>query len=118
MMNTKLTPKQEKVWLSRLAEYGCVVTGETNIQIHHCVGREGKHNKYHIGRIFVLPLAFRLHDVSKTDEPLNITHHRKACIEAYALECQLFEYMCHELENDGPLPFTEEEMAAIMDTRR
>lgn len=117
MMNEKPTKAEEKAWLQRVAEYGCVVTGQSNIQIHHCVGREGKQDKCHIGRWFVLPLAFELHDVS-SNHPLNITHHRKRFIEEYDLECILFWNMCLEIEKIAPLPFGREELQAIMNTNR
>jgi len=117
VMNEKPTRKSEKAWLSRVADHGCVATRQSNIQLHHSVGREGKQNKYHIGRWFVLPLAFDLHDVS-SNEPLNITHHRKSFIEYYGLESKLFFRMCKMLENDGPLPFNADVMAAIQATRR
>ena len=113
-MNSKPSKAVEKEWLSRVAEYGCVVTGQSNIQIHHCVGREGKQDKYHIGRYFVLPLAFELHDVSSNHE-YNITHHRKDFVEEYGAECDLFYDMCMFL---GELPFDHQVLAAIMATNR
>ena len=118
MLNKKPKKHIERKWLSRVAEYGCVVTREFHIEIHHCLGKEGKHNKHHIGRLFVLPLAFRLHHVN-SGHPLNITHHRKAFIEYYGMtECEAFDKMCNDLIVDGPLPITDSEYAAIMDTRR
>lgn len=117
MQNKKPSPAVEKAWLARVAEYGCIITKESCIQIHHPLGREAKQNKYHIGRFFANPLTIRLHDVGSND-PLNVTHHRKAFVEKYGDESVLFQYMCYELEEDGPLPFTEEEMAAIMATKR
>lgn len=117
MMNSKPSKAVEKAWLQRVAEYGCVVTGVSNIQIHHCVGREGKHNKYHIGRWFVLPLAFDLHDVSSNNE-YNITHHRKKFVEKFGKESELFADMCWMMLSDGSLPFDGDVMDAILDTNR
>jgi len=115
VINNKPSKAVEKAWLQRVAEYGCVVTGQSNVQLHHCVGREGKHNKYHIGRLFTLPLCFELHDVSSNHE-WNITHHRNKFIEEFGLESEIFSEMCRSM--DDPLPFSDDEMAAIMDTGR
>jgi len=115
--NEKPSKAVEKAWLQRVADYTCAVTEQSNIQIHHCVGREGKHNKYHIGRWFVLPLAFDLHDVSSNNE-YNITHHRKAFIEKYGLESDIFSEMCSWMEGDGELPFDQDVRDAIADTNR
>ena len=115
MINTKPSRAVEKKWLDRVAAHGCVITGQSNIQIHHCRGREAKHNKYHIGRWFVLPLAFELHDVS-SNHPLNITHHRKAFVDRYGTEGLLFWNMCHSM--NGIWPFDDDVMAAILATRR
>lgn len=112
MMNEKPTKAEEKAWLSRVAEHGCVVTGQSNIQLHHCVGREGKHNKFHIGRWFVLPLAFELHDVS-SDNALNITHRRKEFVNTYGTECYLFSDLCMEMGVDT-LPFGADVFDAIL----
>lgn len=117
MLNKKPSKAVEKAWLQRVANYGCVVTGQSNIQLHHCVGREGKHNKYHIGRWFVLPLAFDLHDVSSNNE-YNITHHRKAFVQEYGREGMLFLDMCICLEEDEPLPFDIYISQAILGSRR
>ena len=115
MNNEKPTKAQEKAWLQRVSEYGCVVTEQSNIQIHHCIGREGKHNKFHIGRWFVLPLAFELHDVSSNNE-YNITHHRKAFIEKYGSESELFMAMCVVMS--GALPFEHDVFQTILATNR
>ncbi len=119
MINKKPSKAVEKAWLQRVAEYGGFVAGTNNLQIHHCVGREGKHNKYHIGRWFVLPLAFDLHDVSSNNE-YNITHHRKAFVEKFGKESELFLEMCLDMvrEENKPLPFCDGVMDSILDTNR
>lgn len=116
MMNSKPSKAVEKEWLGRVAEYGCVVTRESNVIVHHCVGREGKQDKHHIGRLFVLPLAHRLHD--NGNHPLNVTHHRKDFVSQFGSESSLFRAMCLDLLEDGPIPITEEEMRAIVNTNR
>jgi len=117
MINSKPSRAVEKKWLDRLAAHGCVITRQSNIEIHHCMGREAKSNKYHIGRFFALPLAKYLHE-RYGSHPLNITEHRKAFIDAYGKESRRFELMCQQLVYDGPLPFDDDLMAAIMATRR
>ena len=114
MINKKPSRAVEKKWLGRVAAHSCVITGQSNIQIHHCMGREAKSNKYHIGRLFALPIAFELHDVS-SNHPLNITHHRKAFVAEYGTEGMLFYMMCLEL---GDIPFEDEVMNAILATGR
>tara|TARA_R110000803_G_scaffold65204_1_gene126347 strand:+ start:432 stop:782 length:351 start_codon:yes stop_codon:yes gene_type:complete len=116
MYNKQPSKAAEKAWLTRVANYGCVVTQQSNIQLHHCVGREGKQSKLYIGRWFVLPLAFELHDVS-SNHPWNITHHRKTFVEAYAPESWLFSDMCVAMGADT-LPFEDEVLQAIMETKR
>lgn len=117
MINKKPSPKVEKAWLSRVAEHGCVVTRQSNIQLHHCVGREGKQDKFHIGRWFVLPLEFELHDIRGKD-PCNVTNHRHAFTSQYGSQMALFQKMCWDLEEEGPLPFKAEVMEAILATNR
>jgi hypothetical protein len=53
--NHKRTAEQKK-WHGQVAELGCITSGSTQAQIHHCVGATAKHNKIHIGEWFVLPL--------------------------------------------------------------
>ncbi len=90
-----------------VADSGCIVTGSSEIQIHHAVGRTYKKDKVVIGEIFILPLWVHLHDVS-SNHPLNVTHHRKAFIKEYGLESELFEQMCQRIEShDVVLPFPE-----------
>ena len=117
MINTKPSRAVEKAWFERITEFGCVITGQSNIDRHHSVGREWKQNKFYIGRWFVLPLAKHLHEI-KSPHNLNITHHRKAFIAEYGLESELFKKMCRKLAEDGPLPFGEDVIAAIMATGR
>lgn len=49
--------KKLREWEELVRSTGCCVTGRTdNVQIHHVVGRKGKHNKVHIGGVYILPL--------------------------------------------------------------
>lgn len=122
MLNKPPTQKQEKEWLARITRYGCVATGETNdLELHHVLGRTAKQNKMHIGRIFVLPIAWRLHNPNSND-PLNVTRFKRAFTQAFGKQSALFLSMCADIrEEDGQLPsifdgFEEEILAAIRDT--
>lgn len=115
MMNKKPSAGVEKSWLNRVAGYGCVITRNTQVQLHHCVGREGKQNKYYIGRLFVLPLEYNLHDIYGNSE-FNVSNHKNAFTQKYGSQCDLFYTMCQELKQDGPLPFDDDVLAAIMET--
>lgn len=95
------TPKQ---WLDIVAQFGCVVSGESIIQIHHVFGRTYKHNKVLIGPWYVLPLAFRYHDVS-SDNPFNVTHYPKQFAIEKGYQRDLFGKMVNKLQEHGyPVP--------------
>lgn len=97
---------RQKRWIARVAEYGCVITGSPNVQIHHCVGRTAKSNKVAVGHWFILPLSVELHDVS-SNHRYNITHNKNAFIDEFGKESDLFMNMFVELikqESESPFP--------------
>ncbi len=103
----KPTRKQIKTWLSMVAEFGCVATGATQVQIHHCQGRKCRKDKYQIGELFILPLWIPLHDVG-SNHPHNVTHHRKAFVEAFGMERDLFKWMVDKMVDKGlEIPFEQ-----------
>jgi hypothetical protein len=106
--------KAVSLWEETVASYGCVVTRESQpIQVHHVFGRTYKHNKKLIGIWVILPLAFRLHDVSSNDE-FNVTHFRKNFARKYGYQIHQFVAMCEDLVSMGiQLPFDEETYQAI-----
>lgn len=112
-----MTTKAQKDWLSTLADYGCVVSRERQpIQLHHVMGRTYKHNKVLIGPWYVLPLAFRYHDVS-SDNPFNVTHYRKKFAIEKGYQRDLFRKMCLDMIELGvTIPFDQDVMDAIMDS--
>jgi len=110
----KPSPAVVKKWLSMITDYGCVVTKSCLIQRHHCVGRSYVIDKTKIGEIFTLPLHWKLHDVGSND-PHNVTHHRKAFVKKYGRECDLFADMCEKI---GDLPFEDFYVDLILKTRR
>lgn len=110
-----------RAWHKRIAEHGCVVTGRKHgFHIHHPVGRTRVARlgalKVHIGQWFCFPLAVELHEVG-SDHPHNVTHRKRAFVEAYGKQSELFRSMCEQLEQDGPLPFPHEVIDAVLSTR-
>ena len=110
----KPSPAVVKKWLGMITDHGCIITGSSNIDRHHSVGKSYKIDKHQIGEIFVLPLSKELHWVG-SDHPLNITHHRKAFVETYGRECDLFKSMCQKI---GELPFEDFWIDLIIKTGR
>lgn len=108
-----MNPKQ---WLETVTLHGCVITGRSDIQRHHCAGRKFKHNKTAIGEYFVLPLWYELHDVSSNHE-FNVTHHKRAFTDNYGLQSELFAKMCDKLQDLGHEIPSQEILAAIKDCR-
>lgn len=117
MLNKEWTYDENKAWMDRVTQYGCVITGANNgIVRHHPLGRKAKKNKYWIGQRFVYCLYWELHEV-RSDHPLNVSYHKNAFIDAYGKESDIFYKMCMRIkEQDGSLPFPDEELQAIMDT--
>lgn len=123
MLNKPPTQQQESDWLSMVASHGCVILSPRagapitrGIQLHHPGGREMKQNKLYIGRWFVIPLAWRYHDVH-SDDPIHVDKHKEAFISEFGKQSQLFKTMCDNLVSRGyTLPFGDDVMQAIMDT--
>ena len=109
-----MTPKD---WLSTITDYGCVVTGRSDIQRHHVLGRKAKHNKVAIGEWFVLPLWWELHDVS-SNHPQNVTHYKHRFTDGYGLQSELFAEMVERLIDRGFEVPDQEILDAIADTRK
>ena len=53
--------KAEKDFQAWLKHQPCCITGLQPVEVHHCVGSTGKHNKQHIGHWFCLPMAEHIH---------------------------------------------------------
>lgn len=107
-----------KKWHEIVADFGCVITGARQIQIHHCVGRSFKHGKVQIGEIFILPLWFMLHDVS-SNHPFCVTHRRKAFVREYGKERDLFLNMVEKLKSRGvEIPFDQVYLDKIAEVDR
>lgn len=116
-------------WREVVRAYGPIVPGMGPVQVHHVVGRSRQIRlgleRVHIGHWFLLPLPWSLHDVH-SNNPLNITHHRKAFVAEYGDEVSLFLKMVEEIQRpelgllsllpDG-IPFGQTVLDAIQQTR-
>lgn len=106
-------PLSLKKWEQTVANYGCVVTRELPVQLHHVLGRSYVHNKEHIGIWYILPLTPRLHDVGSNHEH-NVTHWPKRFAAAYGYQRDLFLQMVQSLRQQGvEIPFDGVILAAI-----
>jgi hypothetical protein len=101
-------------WEQMVADFGCVVTREKPVQLHHVFGRTYKQNKILIGPWYILPLVHRLHDVS-SNHPKNVTHWPKRFAREYGAQRDLFVSMCESMVRYGKeLPFDDDVMDAIL----
>lgn len=117
--NTQQPNAAQKRWRETVAGFGCVAThaDPAHCQIHHVVGRTGKHNRVPIGHWFILPLHWRLHDIH-SDDKHNVTHYRLAFCRKYGSQRRLFIAMCVALLATGhALPFEMDVLNAIADTK-
>lgn len=106
-------PKTVRDWEQMVADYGCVVTREKPVQLHHVFGRTYKHEKVLIGPWYILPLVHRLHDVS-SNHPHNVTHWPKKFAKEYGYQQDLFLRMCEAIQRNGrQLPFDKQILIAI-----
>jgi hypothetical protein len=127
-----MTTASQKQWMTDIAEwyqevgFRCVFLGNLghddiqgyNFQLHHVGGRKLKQNKIPIGDWFILPLPVRLHDVG-SNHPYNVTHHKHAFTDHFGLQSELFKEMIDSMVDHGAeLPFGQDVINAIMDTRK
>ena len=105
-----------KRWQQAVRNAGCVITGNSQVQVHHCGGASLRHNKTRIGHYAVLALSPELHDVG-SNHPLNVTHHKKAFHAKYGTNAQLFKrtmQLVSENSNADVLP-PQDVINAILD---
>lgn len=114
-----------KKWMTDIAEWYREV-GFKNLELktwydyhlHHVGGRKLKQNKTPIGDWFILPIPAPLHDVN-SDHPYNVTHHKHAFTDRFGLQSELFKEMIESMVDHGAtLPFGQDVINAIMDTRK
>lgn len=113
-----------KDWLRRVADYACThgcfpLKQDCGFQLHHSVGRTGRQNKVDIGHWFIIPVQVDYHDVN-SNNPLNITHHRRKYTDAFMLESMQWLAMIRTIQQEdaGHLPFGEDVINAVLSTRR
>ena len=88
-MNSK-NNRHEQLWCDAVRECGCIITGNTQVQLHHIWGSKFKHNKIHIGNYAVLALSPELHDVS-SNHVHNVTHNKNAFHFEFGSNAELFQ---------------------------
>ena len=90
--------KKLREWEELVRSTGCCVTGATNgVQIHHVKGRTYKHNKVHIGGVYILPLHESVHMV--TGSHPNAYHKNKhGFIEEFGLPSFLWVEVLRRVE--------------------
>jgi len=98
---------QQRRWREEVRALGCMVTGGP-AEIHHCVGRTGRHNKVDIGHWWILPLTTEQHR-----GPNGIHAHPERKLREKAL----FEEVLRRLNNSENRP-PDEVVEAIRDYRR
>lgn len=98
----KPTRKQIKTWYSMIADFGCVITGSSQIHIHHAVGRTYAKDDYQIGELF----AYNLYSLPE----YNITDHRKAFLKEHGVESErefFFGMVDKMVDNCLEIPFEQ-----------
>jgi hypothetical protein len=107
----------QKRWMRAVADYGCAVTADSMVQIHHVKGATFRHNKVKIGHWYILPLCERLHDI-KSNDTFNVTHNKTAFESRYGKQVDLFLGMVEDLEYFGADLPPVDVLNAIEDLRR
>ena len=122
----RVTNTEQLKWMETIATWyhdvGFKSQGLNNswyhCQLHHVGGRKLKQNKVPIGGWFILPLPVRLHDVN-SNHPHSVTHHKNAFTDRFGLQSELFKEMIESMvESGATLPFGDDVIDAIEDTRR
>lgn len=115
---------KQKKWMSDIAnwaeyhidklygvEYFCA-----RIQLHHVLGRSAKHNKIAIGHEFILPVPFKLHDVS-SNHHFNVTYCKNNFTNQYGMQRDIFRKMYESMKDQSYDVPCVEVYNSIMDTR-
>ncbi len=116
----------QKKWMADIASFSISNLGllydeqydyfGVEFQLHHVVGRSYKQNKVAIGHEFILPVPFELHDVS-SNHKLNVTHHKRAFVDAYGTQRELFSKLCLHMSRQGYIIPPDDIIIAIRNTR-
>lgn len=105
-------------WYNDVGYINQDLNGCYSVERHHVTGRKSKHNKIAIGHWFVLPLPFIYHHISSNDIH-NVTNFRHNFTGHFGLQSELFREMIDSMVSFGyELPFGQDVIEAIMDTRK
>lgn len=89
--------KKLREWEELVRSTGCCVTGATNdVEIHHVKGRTYKHNKVHIGGVYILPLHKSVHMVTGS-HPCAWHKDKHGFISAFGSPKELFNKVLDQL---------------------
>ena len=109
MMHT--ASKELRRYEELMRNTGFCITGKFhNVQIHHVLGRSGKHNKKLIGPYFVIPLDADLHLVTGS-HPLAYHKSKRAFIEEFGQPRDLWRTAYDRIYYD----MSDDVISAIMD---
>lgn len=123
MQGGKKPTKAQQAWHDWQREQGCCNCGASNPAIHHCAGSTAKHNKVHIGQVWVIPLCYDCHhgpggihgDLSRFRRDWPTTSRKE--IEKGLFLLSVEEYRRHGCPEQEP-PMSDEAIDAIMSYRR
>ena len=89
--------KNLREWEELVRSTGCCVTGANNdVEIHHVKGRKYKHNKVHIGGVYILPLHKSVHMVTG-DHPKAWHKGKWSFIKEFGFPYDLYKNVLEEL---------------------
>lgn len=104
---------QQQQWQQRVESLGCVVSGDSNSEIHHVAGCSAVYNDIAIGHWFVLPLHHQLHRTGLITVRNSLAYFK----ELYGSQVQLFKGVCEQYRAlYGALPFDDSVMDSICST--
>ena len=99
-------------------KFGRHTENPCKFHIHHVEGRKAKRKvnfvSTQIGEFYILPVPIDLHDVNRTDNPLNVTHAKKKFEAVIGTQKELWIDMVNCMSNMGyVVPFDSEVMDVI-----
>lgn len=124
-MATKANTAQRK-WMDDITDYvnenglgdlyGHEYEGRTDIQRHHVLGREAKHDKVAIGHWFIIPVPYELHEPNLKHKH-HVGHSKKSFVKKFGNQREIYENMVNVMECQGYDIPPNDVHYAILDTR-
>ena len=108
--NTRGPNSDEKKFQGWLKERNCCVSGDYGVEVHHCVGSTGKHNKVLIGHWFCLPLSTEIHREYHAGT--------KSWREKYATQSFFWSYLVADYQEETGCIVPADVVGAVMDLRK